>query len=69
MSLEDFTKDELQVLLNSIVRSKLALEHKLEYPQAGDSADHKEYEVLCLWYVQVLNTIGKVGVREAIHNT
>jgi hypothetical protein len=76
-NLSDFSNEALQTLLNVVV-AKIVDEdnHRKEWlkyfsPWMGGYYDNqkdraKTYEYLCLWRVQILNAIGKVGIQEVI---
>lgn len=82
--LTDFSKEELQTAFDMVVmRIADEDQHKKEWLRRFGNYDetdalyydHKvrpirgvNYEHLCLWRTQLLNAIGKVGVREEIES-
>lgn len=73
-NLSEFSKDELQVLLNVVVAEIVDEDnHRKEwlkyfggiggYYEAQEER-LKKYKTLCLWRVQLLNAIGKVGMMD-----
>lgn len=82
LKLTDFTKSELQALLNVVAMREVELSARInerkELFQSADVIypsdlkcvvdDHSELETLQLWHVQILHAIGKVGRKEEIHS-
>lgn len=78
----DFSSEQLQILLDTIVSREVYLEdtiqaredlflnagaqYPMDVPQIAK--EHKELDTLYLWHTQVLDAIGKVGIMEQIAN-
>lgn len=73
--LDEFSKYELQILLNAVTVQRVRLEGLLLLYERNKTKccvsmdeEHlkKEYEAILLWRIQLLNAIGKVGLQEEI---
>lgn len=68
--LDDFKKRELEAALNAICLKLVMLRHDIDTIDSMNGIVtrkmHQEIEDLTLFKVQLLNAIGKVGLREEI---